>query len=255
MSNSRNITGSLGIGITSSNFKLHVAGDDNAIKISGSGNFEQYGHLNFGDGNYVYLKEDVDDRLTIRANRIALDGGNVGIGTFNPLKKLSVTGAGGLLVNSTNIGSGTFDWIAGNFGGSSGSRVVTGILNGVATIGGHASDLSSWNNLSINPGGGRVGIGTSFPSNQTLMQVVASATNDNWVAGFFNTANTSGTQCNGIVINAGNPAGNNFSNMISFNRPDGVNIGAVGQSGSGSVSYSTTSDIRLKEIFIRQNSA
>lgn len=242
-----NITGSLGIGITSSNFKLHVAGDDNAIKISGSGGFQQYGQLNFGDANYVYLKEDVDDRLTIRANRIALEGGNVGIGTFNPSTKLSVTGVGGLFVSSTNSGSGTFDWIAGNFGGSSGSRVVTGILNGVATIGGHTSDLSSWTNLSINPEGGRVGIGTNSPSNQVLMQVVSSVTNDNWVAGFANNANTSGTKCNGIIINAGNPAGNNFSNMISFNRPDGVNIGAVGQSGSGSVSFSSTSDKRLKE--------
>ncbi len=86
--------------------------------------------------------------------------GNVGIGTGSPAKRLDVSGAGGLRVSSNNAGSGTTDWIAGNFGGTSGDRVVMGLLNGTATIGAHNNALTVWTNLMINPGGGNVGIGT-----------------------------------------------------------------------------------------------
>ena len=48
------------------------------------------------------------------------------------------------------------------FGYNQGS-VILGELDGIPTIGGHNSDLSNWSNLSINPGGGNVGIGTSNP--------------------------------------------------------------------------------------------
>jgi hypothetical protein len=61
--------------------------------------------------------------------------------------------AGRLDVNSTNDGTGFSNWIAGNFGGTAGNRVVTGILNGEATIGAHLNDLSNWAKLVINPAG------------------------------------------------------------------------------------------------------
>jgi len=82
--------------------------------------------------------------------------GSVGIGTTTPNRKLQV--------NSDNPGSGITDWIAGNFGGTSGNRVVIGLLYGVATIGTHNNSLSAWDNLALNPDGGNVGIGTSFPA-------------------------------------------------------------------------------------------
>jgi hypothetical protein len=69
----------------------------------------------------------------------------LGIGTSSPNRTLTV--------NSTNAGSGTADWIAGDFGGTAGNRVVTGIFNGEATIGAHLNDLSNWAKLVINPGG------------------------------------------------------------------------------------------------------
>lgn len=70
-------------------WKLTVGGKDSTLKIKGSGLLGQYGQLNFGDANYVYLKEDVDDKLLLHANRISLEG-NVGIGTINPAARLHV---------------------------------------------------------------------------------------------------------------------------------------------------------------------
>jgi hypothetical protein len=70
-----------------------------------------------------------------------------------------VVGAGGLKVNTTNSGSGSTDWIALNSGGSAGDRVVSGNLNGKATIGGHNNALTAWGDLTINQGGGTVIVG------------------------------------------------------------------------------------------------
>ncbi len=82
----------------------------------------------------------------------------VGIGTGSPFAKLDVQGEKGLAVNSTNNGTGTIDWIAINAGGTSGDRVVNGVLNGSATIGAHNQLLNAWDTLAINPGA----VGTSI---------------------------------------------------------------------------------------------
>jgi hypothetical protein len=81
------------------------------------------------------------------------NNGKVGIGVSTPDKRLDVSGLGGLRVNSSNPGSGTTDWIAGNFGGTFGDRIVMGNLNGLASIGAHNNALSSYSSLSINAGG------------------------------------------------------------------------------------------------------
>lgn len=75
----------------------------------------------------------------------------VGVGTGSPASKLDVQGEKGISVNSTNNGSGTTDWIAINAGGTSGDRVVTGVLNGSATIGAHNQLLNAWDTLVVNP--------------------------------------------------------------------------------------------------------
>jgi hypothetical protein len=91
--------------------------------------------------------------------------GNVGIG-IAPARRLDVSGTGGLRVSSTNPGTGTTDWIAGNFGGTDDDRVVMGNLNSAATLGAHNNALNAWANLAINPGGGNVGIGLANPLNK-----------------------------------------------------------------------------------------
>lgn len=87
----------------------------------------------------------------------------LGIGTATPANKVDISGAGGLRVSTTNPGSGTADWIAGNYGATTGDRVVMGNLNGRATIGGHNNALTAWAPLILNQDGGNVGIGTNAP--------------------------------------------------------------------------------------------
>jgi hypothetical protein len=104
------------------------------------------------------------------AAAMPLTGQNVGIGTTEPTKKLDVQGAGGLKVNSTNNGTGTVDWISGNFGGTAGNRVVMGLLNGQAAVGAHSNALDVWAKLHLAPAGG-LNIG-SLSGTGTRMVVV-----------------------------------------------------------------------------------
>jgi hypothetical protein len=106
----------------------------------------------------------------ILAAAMPLTAQNVGIGTNAPAKKLDVQGAGGLKVNSTNNGTGDADWIAGNFGGTTGNRVVMGILQGNATIGAYDHTLNNWERLYLAPAGG-LNIG-SLTGPNTRMAVV-----------------------------------------------------------------------------------
>lgn len=84
---------------------------------------------------------------------------------------LFVNGVGGLKTNTTNNGTGTTDWIANNAGGTTGDRVVSGVLFGTASIGGHNNALNTWTKFSINAGGSPVGIGTSDPDNSSLLDL------------------------------------------------------------------------------------
>jgi hypothetical protein len=99
---------------------------------------------------------------TFNATGNSLIGGTLGV-TGNTA--IGVTTASNKFhVNSENNGTGSLNWIAGNFGGLSGDRVVMGILNGKATIGGHNNALNAWADLILNQDGGNIGINTATPS-------------------------------------------------------------------------------------------
>lgn len=135
---------------------------------------------------------------------------HLGIGTNAPNRTLTV--------NSTNSGTiGNYaDWIAGNFGGTAGGRMVTGVFDGKAAIGGHANDLMSWDDLLLNPGGGRVGVGTSAP------QAIFSVGNNSQLQ-----VNSTGnlTRINNVPYSF--PAAQGSSNQVLTN------------DGSGNLSWST----------------
>lgn len=117
----------------------------------------------------------------------------LGVGTATPANKVDINGAGGLRVSTTNPGSGTADWIAGNYGATTGDRIVMGNLLGKATIGAHNNALTAWAPLIINQGGGNVAIGTANANGQFQLSnslvnrkivLYEAANNDNQFFGF-----------------------------------------------------------------------
>ncbi len=95
-------------------------------------------------------------------------GGNVGVGgTLAPQHKLSVgpTTADVQGVMVRGFGGSPGSWKGGAAFGNTTSTVIMGELGGVASIGGHNSNLSAWAPLSINTApGNNVGIGTAAPA-------------------------------------------------------------------------------------------
>jgi hypothetical protein len=103
--------------------------------------------------------------LIYTSGALTVKDNNTGIGIVpTGTNKLEVNGTGGAKISSTNTGAtsgaaATSDWIATNVGGTAGDRVVSGILNGKATIGAHNNALNAWSDLQVG-GGGTVVVGT-----------------------------------------------------------------------------------------------
>ncbi len=159
-------TGNVGIGAGSAQNKLHVA--DNQFQVAKLESTHPIGsgiHL-FSPSNASYTllatgpdagagagKFGVYNEAVGNYPLVVESNGNTGIGTTAPDTRLHVQGGGGIKVNTLNPGNGTADWVAGNFGGTSGDRVVMGIREGEATIAAHNNALNSFSQLVINPGG------------------------------------------------------------------------------------------------------
>jgi len=124
----------------------------NYSEIFVGGSVSNNGSLAVGfnqNSDFGYLGVWGDDLIGAGNGLIIKDGGNVGIGTTSPLKKLDVTSEE--------------NWVA-TFGKSGQDRVIVGTTyNGKAAIGGHNSALTAWTDLILNEGGSNVGIGTTEP--------------------------------------------------------------------------------------------
>jgi hypothetical protein len=122
--------------------------------ITGNINGTLNGNITGGTaGNFALNNNYLSNNGSATGIRID-NAGNVGIGVVPGItNKLQVSGTGGLKINTTNIGTGTTDWIGLNAGGTAGDRLVGGLLSGVASLGGHNAALNAWSNLVINPGG------------------------------------------------------------------------------------------------------
>ena len=163
-------SGRVGIGassIASTTNKLTLQGDiatTPADQLTIRGNTDNNKRLNIGfdtTGNQATLQSYT---ATSTAGNLLLNpiGGNVGIGTTSTSHALTVGGNPG---DSQSINFRSFDtkylnWKGGGAFGGSSAAVIMGESAGIAQIGGHSATLATWRDLTINGGGGNVGIGT-----------------------------------------------------------------------------------------------
>ncbi|MFZ1306741.1 MAG: hypothetical protein WAR80_12940, partial [Ferruginibacter sp.] len=174
----------VGIGTATPNHKLDVVGTNAAIQVGTPGatggalylgnstHGLQRGFPVYGANNNVGLYTFAGDinLSTNNANTgqfVLTSGGNVGIATNTPQHQLSVgpttADAQGVMVRG--FGNSPLNWKGGGAFGNTNATAILGELNGVATIGGHNSNLSAWTPFAINPvPGNNVGIGTDAPT-------------------------------------------------------------------------------------------
>ncbi|MCD6501846.1 hypothetical protein J7L01_04540, partial [bacterium] len=60
-------------GRSGSTINVENSAGGSAIRVLGAGSFDSGGRLNFGDGSYVYIEEDVDDDMLIHAYDLSLE--------------------------------------------------------------------------------------------------------------------------------------------------------------------------------------
>jgi len=164
-------TGKVGLRTATPVLDLHInTGDSPAMRFeqnSGGGFTAQTWDVAGNEANFFVRDVTGGSRLPFRirpgAPTSSIDisaSGNVGIGTASPELRLDTK-----VANSTTDFTNTFTY-AGSFGNDSGKRVVTGYDETGEDIGLVQSVHTGvgFKNLSLNPNGGNVGIGTVAPT-------------------------------------------------------------------------------------------
>lgn len=198
------------------------------------------------NGAGLYFTSTPNGSITPLQRMIIDQNGNVGIGTSSPREKLEVAGAIMTSGSATTGGASTayFDWW------STGARIASYGANtstrGTFSLALYASDGTLGLNVLQVSNAGNIGIGTTAPGYKLEVATTGSV---NWIARFSNNSGLNGN-AGGIIITAGSNSTNFGAFLIGFTRPDGIYIGAISQNTASSVSYNTTSDIRLKENIV-----
>ncbi|MEZ4966531.1 MAG: tail fiber domain-containing protein [Saprospiraceae bacterium] len=225
-------TGEVGIGTNNPRHLLNVVGSGNALL----------------DSNTV----DISELSAVFRSSVGTSGNGVGIGFSNSINSSNV---GAAIVHET-IGSGTPGHLHFATKSNSGSDInvkMTIQNNGDVGIG----TTAPTNKLTVAGSAnftGKVGIGTNDPNVRFQVEGGASGSGGgDYVAIIKNTQTDpdNDTRYNGLKIQAGKLNNNNAnSRMIAFHRSDNTEIGSVRQNNSNSVSYNTSSDIRLKRNIV-----
>lgn len=156
------LNGNVGIGTTSPNKTLEVAGNIRATKTSVDGGDIALGLNVGGSADHPVLDiydKDGNDGVRITANGnswLSAKGGNVGIGTTNPIGKLSIEGSTASDYK-THI-------VFNNTGGSKDYAIGAGV-HGLTNEGFGITDRNTNDPLLYINSDGNVGIGTSSPGN------------------------------------------------------------------------------------------
>ncbi|MCP4707335.1 MAG: hypothetical protein GY869_01810, partial [Planctomycetes bacterium] len=148
----------VGIGTKIPSHKLTVESFDNkSFRLIGPEIYGFGARLNFGDNDYAYIEEDLDDKLKLFGSvRTSIMGGNVGIGTLDPTKKLDID-FGDLIVQ----GPGSFDTA-----GEEGTLFLGSVHHYIKGVHGFGVKIGTYGNgdiLSIRELSGKVGINTNDP--------------------------------------------------------------------------------------------
>ena len=263
--------GNVGIGTTNPGTKLQVG--ENTSGLTGTTSIFQEGGAEVG----LYVKARVNRASILVADNdtgvyisaeggkgsfgrtqgvspanINIDGsGNVGIGTTAPSKKLhlSSTSNNGSDILQQTDGSrvilleqknGSIHWQLGTFGSTGGGANNRYSIKN-ATTGVEA--------FVIHPTNNNVGIGNTSPANKLDVVGLAKFTHSSSTGyrGAIETVTANAYPTWDIGWLHARSSSSNYGNVARFNDQNGSQIGAITYSGSTSVSYSTTSDYRLKE--------
>jgi len=151
--------GNVGIGTSSPSSKLHLSGQTTNITITDT-TYNRTSNIGYIDNANLYFANDGASNTYIgRYNNVflAYGGGNVGIGTTNPLSKLNST-------NSYYSGTPTKGNSAAFFDNQGVGIYIGGNEYSYGYIQAEQSDNTTIKNLALQPNGGNVGIGTTSPS-------------------------------------------------------------------------------------------
>lgn len=259
-----------GLNVTLSNGggTISVADNDNSTTneiqtLSVSGN-----QITLSNGGGTVTVDDGD--WAVSSGNVYRSSGNVGIGQTSPSEKLHVGGnvlldRAGVINNTTRtvtIGGSRQD--AGNdyaqisfqnYDTNGGAADYTGARISSENDGGtddgslsfHTADNGTLTKHMTITSEGKVGIGVGTPISKLSVNTVADGF-EVFAARIINTANSNSSRDEGLLVRAGHNtfASGQESSMIQFESPNSTYLGRIRQSGSNSVDYVTTSDIRLK---------